>query len=226
MFERAVEITDRAARADPHDQASRSRLATAARSLGDIVRHTDPRRALEAYDLALSRLAEIPNNVAVRREQATVLANSSDPLLQLHRAAEAKRRIDAAFAVLRETHDYPAEQIGADSEAFGVLCAQADFEAQQGELSRAIGTYEQLLNNVTQAQFRSMGDLRDAIRLSDLYAALGSLYRRADAGAKAGDLESRRLELWRNWDRKLPNNSFVQRQLQKPVLNSAPASAK
>ncbi len=223
-FEKAIEFTDRAARADPNDQASRSRLATVARSVGDIVRHSDPRRALEAYDLALSRLGEIHNNLAARREQARVLANSSDPLLQLHRAAEAKRRVDAAFAILRDLHE--SDQFGADSEAFGVLCAQADFEASQGDLSHAIETYERLLDPALKSSPGPLDDLRDAVRLSDLYGELGGLYRRTDASVKADNMEARRFELWQNWDRKLPKNSFVQRHLQKPLLNSPTDSAR
>ena len=211
-FEKAVEITERTARQDPHDQASRSRLASCARLLGDILRHRDPERALEAYDLALRRLAEIPNNLTARHDQAVTLANSSYALLRLRRVAEAKRRIDAAFAILRETKDYPAGRIGLESEALAALCAQADFQAQQGELQRAIETYEQLLQSVMRSKPDPTGDLRDAAKLSGLYQALGEVARRAGQTAKADAMESRRLELWRRWDRKLPGNPFILRQ--------------
>jgi tetratricopeptide (TPR) repeat protein/tRNA A-37 threonylcarbamoyl transferase component Bud32 len=212
-FEKAVEITEQTARKDPHDQASRSRLALCARLLGDILRHRDPERALEAYDLALRRLAEIPNNLTARHDQAVTLANSSYALLRLRRVAEAKRRIDAAFEILRETKDYPAGRIVLESEALAALCAQADFQAQQGELQRAIETYEQLLESVMRSKPDPTGDLRDAAKLAGLYQALGEVARRAGQTAKADAMESRRLELWRRWDSKLPGNPFVLRQL-------------
>jgi hypothetical protein len=40
------------------------------------------------------------------------------------------------------------------------------------------------------------------------------LHRRNNEPAKAVELDTRRLELWRHWERKLPDNSFVQRQLE------------
>jgi hypothetical protein len=56
-------------------------------------------------------------------------------------------------------------------------------------------------------------DLRDAAKLSRLYEASAGLYRRAGQTVRAESMETRRLELWRHWDRKLPNNAFVRRQL-------------
>jgi hypothetical protein len=44
------------------------------------------------------------------------------------------------------------------------------------------------------------------------------LYRRIGRPDRAAAFESRRLELWRQWDGKLPNNPFVLRQIAaKPV---------
>jgi hypothetical protein len=56
-------------------------------------------------------------------------------------------------------------------------------------------------------------DLAHANILTRLYAALSSLYRRNGSTAKAEALETSRLELWRDWDRKLPNNSLIRHQL-------------
>jgi hypothetical protein len=58
-----------------------------------------------------------------------------------------------------------------------------------------------------------MTDLRHANGLSRIYRDLGNLHRRAGHSAKADALDQRRLDLWRYWDHKLPNNPFVQRQL-------------
>jgi len=46
------------------------------------------------------------------------------------------------------------------------------------------------------------------------YAAMSGLHRRTSQPEQAAELDARRLELWRHWDRKLPDNSFVRRQIQ------------
>ena len=56
-------------------------------------------------------------------------------------------------------------------------------------------------------------DLEDAVDLSNIYRGLAQLHRRSGQSSLASDLESRRRELWQNWDRKLPNNPFVRRQI-------------
>ena len=64
------------------------------------------------------------------------------------------------------------------------------------------------------AKPESLTDLRDVPRLSSLYESLSRLYRRTGKITKANDVESLRLELWRHWDTKLPNNLFVRRQIE------------
>jgi tRNA A-37 threonylcarbamoyl transferase component Bud32/tetratricopeptide (TPR) repeat protein len=212
-FQRALDMTEEAARKNPNDQVSRGRVATSARELGNILRHRDPERALSVYDLASRRLGEIKNNLKSRRDQALVLANSSYALRRLHRLSEARQRIDAAFAILKETKDYPTERIALDSEVHTALRALADHQAEEGQTQRAIATYEQLLDKVLASKPEPLTDLRDAAKLSRLYEASAGLYRRAGQNGRAESMETRRLELWRHWDRKLPNNVFVRRQL-------------
>ncbi len=94
-FETAYDRADRLARRDAADYGSRARFVAAARDLGDILRHSDPVRALEVYDAGLRRAAEI-NNSESSRDRVRLLADSSYPLRTLHRMAEAKQRIDRA----------------------------------------------------------------------------------------------------------------------------------
>jgi tetratricopeptide (TPR) repeat protein len=212
-LQKAFDMSEQAARKDPTDSTSRSRVATSGIVLANILRHSNAPRALAVYDLALVRLREVRTSLPARRQQALVLANSSYALRSLHRSAEARVRIDAAFEILKSTKDYPAQQVKLDSVAYTALCALADQDAAEGNLLRATETYEQLLDKVMLAEPDSFNDLRDAPRLSSHYEALAALYRRAGNTAKANDMESRRLGLWRRWDSKLPNNSFVLRQL-------------
>ena len=212
-LQKAFDMTDEIARKDSRDAVSRTRMANSGIALGNILRQGDPRRALSVYDLALNRIVEIRNSLPAKRAQALLLVNSSYPLRALHKAAEAKIRIDAALAVLKQTKDYPAERIKFDSDAFVVSCALADYEAEEGDLHHATELYEQLLKQVTSTDSAPLSDLRNAPRLSRLYQALASLYQRTGDSAKADEIEGRRTELWREWDRKLPNNQFILRQL-------------
>jgi tetratricopeptide (TPR) repeat protein len=188
-FRKAYDLTADGVRKNPSDYATRGRMATAARALGNKLRDRDPAEALRLYDDAAARLADIHNNVRVRRETALLLAESSYALRALHRAPEAGRRIEDALAILRETHDYPAPAVKLDSDAFVVLRAEAD---------RA-GQYTDLIGRVLAAKPDWQNDLREAARLADLY-------RRAGMPPKA-------LEIWNYWAAKLPGNDFIRRQL-------------
>ncbi len=86
---------------------SRVRVGTTGRELGDILRWRDPAAALAVYDVALARLAEVRNNVAARRDQALVLANSSYALRRLGRQADGRRRVDEALASCRKHATIP-----------------------------------------------------------------------------------------------------------------------
>lgn len=212
-LQKAFDISEAAARKDPIDSTSRSRVGNSGNPLGNILRHRDPQRALAVFDLSIRRLGEIRNSLAARRDQVLVLANSSYPLRTLQRADEAKQRIDAAFAILRDTKDYPTDRVPLYSEVFVALRAEADYEAELGEPRRAVELYEQLLEKVIAAKPDALNDLREAPRLSYIHDALTRLYRRTGDAQKAERLEAQGLELWREWDRKLPNNPFVLRQL-------------
>jgi len=213
-LQKAVDMMEEGARKDPNDSATRVRLASAAIPLGDMLRgENDPKRALAAYDLALERLGEVHNNPPARQDQIKALATSSYALRSLHQAPEAKRRINQALAWLPKTKDGLVEQFSISSYAFTVSCAQADQEGESGDGKRAVELYEKLLDRVMASQPDHLRDLRDAPRMSRLYAAMAGLYLRLGAATKARDFEARRVEMWQSWDRKLPGNAFVRRQL-------------
>jgi tetratricopeptide (TPR) repeat protein len=213
VLQEALDVDERLARKDSADAGSRVRAAKAGIVLAGILRHQDPQRALAAYDAALLRLSEINDSLPAQRDQALALANSSYPLRSLGRPSEARQRIDAALAILRDTKDYPADRYYFDTVTYAVLRAAADHEADADDPLRAIGTYEQLLNNVMTAD-AALPDFEDAPRLSGLYDALSRLYRRTGRTAMADSIRLRRVELWRHWDRTFPNNPFVRKEIE------------
>jgi serine/threonine protein kinase len=212
LFGKALDMTDEAARKDPHDSASRGRLGTTARELGDLLRERNPRRSVSVFDLGIRRLKEAGNGLNTRRELAALLAKSSYPLRRLGRGSEAKTRIDTALGLLRDTEDYPSDHIRLASQSYTVASALADYEAEAGSAPRALAIYEQLLEAVMASSPEPLKDLRDAPKLSRIYEALSILYRRAGDPARAEVMKARRVEIWRHWQSKLPNNPFIARQ--------------
>lgn len=212
-LQRAFDIAENVAEKDPRDAVSRERLINAAIPLGNVLRAWDPGRAMAVYDLALRRNREAGNSVVMMRKRALLLANSSGALLHLHRYREARQRALEGLANLRQTGDYPAERLSLDSEAYVALSAWADYQAATGALSSAIDGDERLLALITAAKPSSDTDLRDAPRLSRLYQSLADFDRRAGDAVRAQEVDARRLALWEAWDRKLPGNPFIHRQL-------------
>jgi tetratricopeptide (TPR) repeat protein len=198
---------------DANDQNSRGRLALAGLGLANILRHSDAPRALAIYDHTFRHMAEIKDNSSFRRFEVSALAGSSYALRRLGRPAEARQRLDSAFERLRQVKSYPAEKIKPGSETDLTLCALAEYEAGNGNIPEAIKIYDKLLDRILAWEPKPATSLLDAVDVSRVYAALAVLHRRAHQTGLASTLEARRLELWRQWDARLPHNNFVRRQL-------------
>ena len=211
-FETAYKLADQLARRDAADYGSRARFVAAARDLGDLLRHSDPARALEVYDAGLRRSSEIKNDESAR-ERARLFADSSYPLRSLHRMAEAKTRIDAAFDLLRTMKAWPAASIRPGQEAGFAMRALADYDADTGRLPDAIQTYRELLQKVMASKPAPDIDLRDANSISVIETALSALEKKAGHAEAAAVLDRSRRERWEHWNTTLPNNSFILRQL-------------
>ena len=215
VLRKAFEMPEEIAAKDPVDAASRIRAGNIGEKLGDILRHDNPAQALAVYDVAIQRLGEVPHDLRSRQDQASVLADSSYPLRSLHRSREAQERIDRAVTILKETKDYPADRVAIDGPVFVVLRAAADQVADTAGPGPAIKLYEGLIARVMAGADPAamQNDLRNAPRLSLVYESLGRLYRRSGHVAEAQAMTERRLALWRYWDRKLPDDRFVRRQM-------------
>ena len=212
-LQKAFDLSEIVARADPRDSMSRSRVGTSGRELGNVLRDRDPRRASTVYDEAIRRLHEIAGNRQARRDEAMTLAESSYALRGLGRFGEARQRVEQALALLKATKDLPADRIALDSAACTVVRAQADELAADRNVPGAIDRYVSLIGAATAAKADPYGDLLDAAALSRLYRALADLYRRSGDASTGSVVERRRLELWRAWEQKLPGNAFVGRQI-------------
>ena len=214
VLQKAFDLTEEWAQKDPNDASSRILLATAAREMGPILLHRDPRRALALYDLALLRIREVPNNVSAQHEETQLLAGSSYVLRLFNRTPEAKDRIDAAFRLLRATKDYPTDRIDSNAEVDKALRALGDHLAETGQPQRAAEVYQELLDKIAAYAPDPLIDLRHSAKLSQTYQSLAALNRRNGRTEAAAAFDGRRLELWKRWDSQLPNNAYVHRQFE------------
>jgi tetratricopeptide (TPR) repeat protein len=213
LFREAFDALEERAKIDPKDYQARTHLAESGRYLGDALRRSDPQQALRFYDQTLLQIREVPNDLVARRLEALLLANSSYAARWIHRKKDARERIDAAFRLLRETKDYPAESIKLRSEADIAVRALADHYAETGDPKQAIETYEELRRKILASNPDPQKDLPNAASISALDTSLGALLRRVGRTEEAVSLERNRVDLWRHWKRKLPSNPFVQRQI-------------
>jgi serine/threonine protein kinase len=213
LLERAFGISDALVHQDPNDHNDRGTLAMAGIPLAETMRHFDARRSLGIYDHTLSHLNDIKDDVHLQTYAVRLLVGSSYPLRRLGRPAEARQRLDAAFRRLRQLKHYPADKIELGSDADEALRALADHEAETGNVPRALQVYGELLDRIAAAKPDAEARLEDATDMSNIYAGMAAVHRRAKQADLASALEARRRDLWRHWEQKLPNNSFVLRQI-------------
>ena len=212
-LEHALQLGADFARRDASDFQSQYRIFSAETKLADIIRDTEPARALDMYDDGLRRLAGTAANAGTLRNETKTLAASVYPLLRLGRRAEARKRLDAAFDHLKRLNEYPANVIDFDSPAFDTLRAFAEYESQGGDAGHALELCRDLIHRVRATNIKPETSLESAVDMSELYGVTGRMARRARRDALAAEMESLRLDLWLHWDAQLPGNVFVRRQL-------------
>jgi tetratricopeptide (TPR) repeat protein len=212
-LERSFEISDEYTHKDATDSLNRGHLQPAVMVLARILRDPDPVRSLSLYDHLVVHLGEIKNNSQFRRYEARALAASTYPLARLGRLDQAHTRLDQALAKLKDLKLYPAREVSLGSELDDALRAQGDLQASVGDVANAVRTYMTLLDLVVASKPAPEEELADAVDLTRLYASLANLHRRAGRAEDASSLDRRRIELWQRWERKLPGNVVVRREL-------------
>jgi serine/threonine protein kinase len=222
-LEKAFDLVDRMAARDANDFSFRNRMGTAGQQLGDILRHTDPARALVIYDRTIQRLREVKPASSARGQLARVLAHSSYPLRSLHRNAEAKQRIDQAFKLLAED---PSAVGIIGGEWDNTMRASADDQEASGNAEKARATLLDLQSKLLALGPTPETDLRHANDISRLYDSLLRVDAKLGKYDEARAVQTERMKLWRLWDGKLPGNAFVKRQIEKPLPTIPAVSAK
>jgi tRNA A-37 threonylcarbamoyl transferase component Bud32/tetratricopeptide (TPR) repeat protein len=212
LHRRAAQMVEDLIKADPNDLATLQNVLGFISDIGDLLRTTDPNAALTTYDQALAHLhGQSGSAVSLKRFRASLLAKSAAVATALHRDADASARLDTAFALLRETSDYPAQAIEPGRPADDALRAQAARHLAQHHPDLAVDTYRELI-----AKFGRATDLSRAALLSSAYNELENILRGAGRDAEARETAATRRELWEAWQRKLPNNTFIASRANRP----------
>ena len=214
VLQEAFDVTEEWSRDDPEGSWSRLYFASLGRELGELLRVRNPQRALAIYDQALFGRQEIQDNTEARRGEAQILAGSAYAMRRLGRIDEANRRIEAAFRLLDSIQDFPAPRIVPRSPEDLVLRAMADHLAETGQPQRAAELFADLLERVEASNPDPQNDFRHAAALSQIYGSLAAACRRAGLAARESEISTRRLELWRSWERKLARSRIVKRQME------------
>jgi serine/threonine-protein kinase len=211
-FQRGLDIGEELAKMDPIDYLSRRTVAANGLEIGNILRHSEPQKALAVYDHALARIREAKTNVSTQLYAADLLAASSYAARWLGRDKEAQRRLEEAFQLLRDAHQYPADTAEPMGRSDHVMRASADEYAETGQTAKAIAAYQELLDKLMAGKPDLQNDLRDATCISRTWTALAVLLRRTGRAEEADRLKAQRTELWNHWNAKLPNAQFLLRQ--------------
>jgi len=212
-FQKGLTIAEELARSDTDDALSRHEVAEVGLEIGNILRHTNPQKALAVYDHSLATLRETKSNSRALRDEAELLSASSYALLGMDRKDEARERIDKALRLLRDARIYPAEKIEPMSEADHAMRALAYFYDKTGQREKAIDQYRELLNKLDAWSPNLDDDLRDAICLSRTWLALAGILRGAGQSDEATKLEARRKAVLDHWAQKLSNGPAVLEQV-------------
>lgn len=195
---------------DPNDVSSRDRVVKLSRVIGDVLRHTDPAKALDIYDRGIAS-ARAMKNISGKRDEARLLAKTARPLRRLGRADEAGRRIEAAFELLREMGVYPPPPDGFSPEMDGVVRCQAEHQLETGRAGFSRQTYEQWMRWVQERKIEPQ-NLTEVFDFSRFYLDARRAYVALGMTDEAAKLDDRRRQLWVEWDRKLPGNQFIRLQ--------------
>jgi tetratricopeptide (TPR) repeat protein len=211
-FQKALDIAEDLASKDADDYLGRHNVAVFGLEVGNILRHTDVRKALAVYDHSLTRIREAKTSSSTQRDEAALLVGSSYALRWLGRENESKQRLDRAFELLHAAGRYPTDKIEPMSETYDAARAQADGYADIGQVAKAIEAYRQLLDKIVAWGPNVQNDLRDATCVSRTWTVLAILLRRSGQTEEAGRLETQRADLWSHWNGKSPNAQVLLRQ--------------
>lgn len=211
---RSRDVAEAMIQADEQDANARLDYTQASLKIGRALQDDKPEEALAVYDDGLKVAGGMPESSARRLTYSVrLLCESVLPLVRLHRADEVERRLSLAISLLKKAKHYPPAKISLTSPGEAFLRAKAEREANAGRLREAVAGYETVLRLMDPKQVAVREDLSDALGLTGLQGRLRELLLSTGDQAGADRLAREISELWEYWDRKLPGNPLVRREL-------------
>ncbi|MEO8028445.1 MAG: serine/threonine-protein kinase, partial [Bryobacteraceae bacterium] len=214
ILDRRLQLCREMLAADPLDQDARQDLSQGEIKQAKIVNRTDPARALVLFDEAFRSMSAAPETLA-RRDNYLILAlaESTFSLRMLGRHAEILQRFAQIRKILGPL-DPKTANFGPTGTLESYLRAEAEEDVASGRLSKAIAIYRMMLDKFAADGYRPREDLADGLGQSLALTRLAELYQLAGDEEQSGRVSAQREELWRMWNRRLPDNSFVMRELE------------
>ncbi|MGC9946914.1 MAG: serine/threonine-protein kinase [Bryobacteraceae bacterium] len=213
-LEQSAAISRQLMSTDPKDHGARVDFAQSQLWIASLLRLSHPAAALPLFDEVWEVMRAEPEGSFLRVEYMTrAAAASTYALRDLGRTAEARRRLAQVRAMFYKDAAIESMPLTASSPEETLVCAQAELDAAGGNPQAAIATYRMLLRKYESRGYRPRESLTDALALSVAQARLARLCRRAGDPSAADRYAADRLALWQAWNLRLPDNSFVLRQL-------------
>lgn len=212
-LEKAARIGEELVARNPNDALIRMAVSTDLYRLADALNGSDPERAIALLESAAVTLDRVEDNKRSIREQVKCRAAAAEALVRLGRKDAARRHLDSAFSLLGKLGTYPAKRIELCEEACLTLRARGRFESETGRLAEAAGTFRELLAAFQDADAKPERSLDQSLDYAEIQSALAGVLDRSGDAAGSAEMLARRNALWREWERKLPGNGFVRRQL-------------
>jgi len=211
-FDRGLTIARKVVESDREDISTRTLLASLANELGLLRLERNPAASLDLFDEAYRRRSEIPPSNPAHREKSDMLAASIRALARLGRHDEARARLDQLFVALREAKKYPGE-VRPDNDAANALVAKAEAVAAAGQLDQAAKIWKELISGYEASDRRAADDLHWAMYHSVAYRSLARVLALEGKSEEERAWREKDTALWASWNRKLPQNVFITRQL-------------
>lgn len=208
-YRRAIEIGQEALAADPKESQNRYNVGICYWKLGNTLMAIDQRQALNAYDHALLTLRAMPSKMANRDLPiAIILAESTFPLREFHREAEARARLSEAKKIAEAYKNTGARSPGMPAEA--ISRAEADWALASGHPDQAIAIHQAWLKTIGYARDRINIDLRDALIVERRYKLLSAAYRAAHLDKEAAEAEAHAHAALAFWRQNASSRPFVE----------------
>jgi hypothetical protein len=213
-LETSVGISRKLMAADQQDHGVRIDFVQAELWLAQLLAKPRPSAAMPLFDEAWDVMRGEPDGSFLRNEyMIRGGAESTFALRSLGRESEARQRLDRIRAMFFANQDPQTMRIGPFNPIEAFVRAQAEVDAAAGRLPKAIETYRLLLQKFADLRYHPRDSLIDALAQSTKEARLAELLRLSGDRVRSRQYAESRLELWRHWNQRLPQNSYVMAQL-------------